>query len=132
MPWQTVLDEIAAAGYEGTELGPWAYLPTDPSRLGAELRQRKLALASAFHPLEPRGEVGAVVARADEVAATLAALGCEAIVLACAQTPDRAAVAGRVAPGDALAGAGWTHFVELIRRAADAAGRRGLRAYFHH
>ncbi len=28
-PWQRFLDEIVAAGYEWTELGPYGYLPTD-------------------------------------------------------------------------------------------------------
>jgi len=132
LPWPRVLDEIAAAGYEGTELGPWGYLPGDPARLGQELRQRGLALASAFHPLAPRGDAAVELARAEQTAATLAALGCEAIVLACAQTPDRASVAGRVQPSDALAGPDWDRFVDLVRRAADAARGRGLRAYFHH
>src|SRR5438093_11144334 len=75
LPWPRVLDEIAAAGYEGTELGPWGYLPGDPARLAAELRQRGLALASAFHPLAPRADVAAELARAEQTAATLAALG---------------------------------------------------------
>ena len=32
LPWPRVLDEIASAGYEGTELGPWGYLPGQPDR----------------------------------------------------------------------------------------------------
>jgi inosose dehydratase len=132
LPWPRVLDEIAAAGYEGTELGPWGYLPGDPDRLGQELGRRGLALASAFHPLAPRGDAAVELARAEQTAATLAALGCEAIVFACAQTPDRAGVAGRVQPSDALAGPDWDRYVDLVRRAADAAGARGLRSYFHH
>lgn len=28
------LDELKQAGYEGTELGPYGYLPTDPAVLG--------------------------------------------------------------------------------------------------
>jgi inosose dehydratase len=132
LPWPRVLDEIAAAGYRGTELGPWGYLPADPDRLGAELRRRGLALASAFHPLAPRGDAAGELARAEQTAATLAALGCEAIVLACAQTPDRAGVAGRVRPADALSGPDWDRYVDLVRRAAEAAAARGLRAHFHH
>lgn len=31
-----VLDEMAEAGYEGTELGPYGYLPSEPERLIAE------------------------------------------------------------------------------------------------
>ena len=43
-----VLDEIAATGYEGTELGDWGFLGTDPARLQRDLNRRRLALAGAF------------------------------------------------------------------------------------
>ena len=46
-----VLDEMAQAGYEGTELGPYGYLPTEPERLIAELSSRGLRLVSAFVPV---------------------------------------------------------------------------------
>src|SRR5437762_7978010 len=36
-PWQRYLDEVAEAGYEYTELGPYGYLPTDPATLRGEL-----------------------------------------------------------------------------------------------
>lgn len=132
LPWPRVLDEIASTGYEGTELGPHGYLPTDPAALREELTRRKLKLASAFHPISPLGDPAEELAKAETVAATLAELGCDAIVLACAQTDDRAAVAGRVRPEHALAGEGWRSFVEMVRRAAEAGAGRGLRAYFHH
>ena len=50
-PFAQVLDEIAAAGYEGTELGPYGYLPTSPGALAAELKKRDLRLGSSFVPL---------------------------------------------------------------------------------
>ena len=37
-----VLDEIAASGYAGTELGDWGFMPTDPALLRAELDKRSL------------------------------------------------------------------------------------------
>ena len=49
--WQQVLDEIAATGYTGTELGPYGFLPTDPSQLADELAARGLTLLSAFVPV---------------------------------------------------------------------------------
>ena len=30
-PYEQVLDEIAEAGYTGTELGDWGFMPTDPT-----------------------------------------------------------------------------------------------------
>src|SRR5690606_20365529 len=50
LPWTTVMDEIAAAGYEATELGPYGYYPTDPAELRAALAVRGLTLTSAFVP----------------------------------------------------------------------------------
>ena len=40
-PAAQVLDEMAAAGYAGTELGDWGFLPTDPAALRAELARRR-------------------------------------------------------------------------------------------
>lgn len=49
--WDACLDAIAEAGYEGTELGPYGYLPTDPTALAIELNRRKLKLGSSFVPM---------------------------------------------------------------------------------
>src|SRR5712692_7179769 len=48
IPWQRFLDEVAQAGYEWIELGPYGYLPTDPARLRAELDRRGLKVAATF------------------------------------------------------------------------------------
>ncbi|MCX6044549.1 MAG: 2-keto-myo-inositol dehydratase, partial [Chloroflexi bacterium] len=47
-PWSRFLDEIAEAGYEWTELGPYGYLPTDLATLRAELAKRHLKVAATF------------------------------------------------------------------------------------
>ncbi|PCN49747.1 2-keto-myo-inositol dehydratase [Curtobacterium sp. 'Ferrero'] len=46
VPWQRFLDEASAAGYEWIELGPYGYLPTDPSQLSDELESRGLRLSA--------------------------------------------------------------------------------------
>src|SRR5207302_10080514 len=46
-----VLDEMAATGYAGTELGDFGFMPTDPGRLRGELARRGLALLAAFVPV---------------------------------------------------------------------------------
>ncbi|TCM45293.1 TIM barrel protein [Kribbella sp. VKM Ac-2568] len=45
-PWERFLDEVAAAGYTRIELGPFGYLPTDPSRLKEELDKRGLEVTA--------------------------------------------------------------------------------------
>lgn len=47
-PWNRFLDEIAEAGYEWTELGPFGYLPTDLPTLKAELGKRNLKVSGTF------------------------------------------------------------------------------------
>src|SRR5664279_5546378 len=46
-----VLDEMVQAGYTGTELGPYGFLPTDAAELKRELAKRDLTLLGAFVPL---------------------------------------------------------------------------------
>lgn len=45
----TYLDEVAAAGFKTTELGPFGFLPRDPERLKAALDQRGLSLVGSVH-----------------------------------------------------------------------------------
>jgi inosose dehydratase len=45
-PWERFLDGVAAAGYTRIELGPYGYLPTDPSRLRDELYRRGLTMTA--------------------------------------------------------------------------------------
>lgn len=53
-PWQRFMDEIAQAGYEWTELGPYGYLPPDLPTLKIELGRRGLKVSATFamSPLE--------------------------------------------------------------------------------
>ena len=46
-----LLDELAATGYVGTELGDWGFMPTEPAALQAELTKRSLTLLGAFVPV---------------------------------------------------------------------------------
>src|SRR5215471_15840540 len=82
--YDKVLDEMAAAGYGGTELGPYGYLPTDPSRLTSELSSRGLRLVSAFVPVHlttpSRHETD--FNEAMKVARLLSSVGASLIVLA--------------------------------------------------
>jgi inosose dehydratase len=52
LPWYDVLDMIAKSGYQGAELGPYGYMPTDPRELAEEMKKRNLKLASSFVPLD--------------------------------------------------------------------------------
>lgn len=47
--WRQYLDEVAEAGYKGTELGPFGYLPKDAAIVGEELARRGLSVVGATH-----------------------------------------------------------------------------------
>src|SRR6202167_4925536 len=63
-PYGRVLGEIRAAGYVGTELGPYEFLPAEPAALRSELAKRSLTLCSAFVVRQ----LGNANARADRLA----------------------------------------------------------------
>lgn len=44
--WERCLNEMAQAGYEGIELGPWGYLPIEYEALKSELNKRNLKLTA--------------------------------------------------------------------------------------
>lgn len=98
LPYERVLDEMARAGYEGTELGPWGYLPTDPRRLAAILQEKGLAMAAAFVPVDLRhpGRLEQEIENVSAVAALLQALGARHILIADSGDPLRMSIAGRI------------------------------------
>jgi inosose dehydratase len=133
-PWTRVLDEIARAGYPGTELGPLGYLPRDPDRLTEALAQRRLSLAAGFvmAPLADADAAPAIVAATRETAALLRAGGAGSLILMDALGAERAPTAGRSDDARRLDGAAWGRLTDAVRRvAAVAAGEFGLRVSFH-
>ena len=104
-PFAEVLDGIAGAGYAGTELGPYGYLPTAPRDLEHELRARGLALGSSFIPLplEDASRRASSVRAALDVARLLASQHVRELIVADDEDPRRSAQAGRV-PADGSAG----------------------------
>lgn len=81
-PWTRFLDEIARAGYEWLELGPYGYLPTDVETLRSELQARGLQLAGGTvgGSLHRREELSTIEAEMLDVARLAGALGAEHIV----------------------------------------------------
>jgi inosose dehydratase len=138
-PAAQVLDEMAAAGYAGTELGDWGFLPTDPGALSADLARRQLSLVGAFVPvaLARREAVDDGLERAVRVARLLDASGHpQALVVLSddnATVPDRTDRAGRIRDEDGLSPAAWDAFAAGVSRIAAAVrDAAGLRTVFHH
>jgi inosose dehydratase len=81
-PWTRFLDEIARAGYEWLELGPYGYLPAGAETLRSELEARGLRLAGGTigGPLHRRAELPAIQAQMLDVARLAGALGAGHVV----------------------------------------------------
>jgi inosose dehydratase len=82
-PWQRFLNEVAEAGYEWIELGPFGYLPTDPATLRRELEARGLRLSAAMvmRPLEDASLSPELPEETERVGELVASLGGGYVVL---------------------------------------------------
>lgn len=136
-PFAQVLDELAGAGYSGTELGDWGFMPTEPDRLSSELDARRLSMLGAFVPVQ-LADPGTHRAGRETALRTARLLAATAksplIVLAddCGRDRARTARAGRVIREDSLPPERWTIFArgcdDIARAVRD---ETGLRTVFH-
>jgi inosose dehydratase len=135
-PYERVLDEIKAAGYSGTELGPYGFLPAQSSILRTELEKRSLALCSAFVDIE----LGNAAAHAEGLAFVqrsarlISEAGARLLILSDKITPARNAVAGRrnEANQTSWSGSEWQAAAAAIRSVIALCKTLGLRVAFHH
>ncbi len=138
-----VLNEMVEAGYVGTELGDWDFMPTDPDVLAAELNKRGLTMLGAFVPVAlkdpsahaPGVEAALKVARLLRAAADRTTGYLPYLVLADnnGSVPARTRNAGRVTPEMGLSDDEWRIFAagaELVARTVF--DETGLRTVFHH
>jgi inosose dehydratase len=138
-PAAQVLDEMAAAGYPGTELGDWGFLPTVPSLLAADIESRRLSLVGAFVPiaLARPDALDEGRARARRTARLLAdSSGGRAVIVLSddnASAPNRTDRAGRIRAEDGLTAADRDGFARRAEQiAAEVRDATGLRTVFHH
>jgi inosose dehydratase len=133
--YQQMLDEMVIAGYTGTELGPYGFLPTDPALLAEQLLERQLTLLGSFVPvpLSDPASTGLVVDQIRKVGGLLSALGAPFLVLADAQSAERDLIAGRV-PSDGSAGLDaqqWKQVAKVVAEATQVTAEFGLDLVFH-
>ena len=133
-----VLDEIASTGYQGTELGDWGFMPTDPATLRDELERRALSLVGAFVPvaLADAGAHAGGVAAAVRTASLMRDAGHSDALIVLADDTDgntrRIAIAGRVTPADGLSPAQWNVAAQGATAVASAVREQtGLRTVIH-
>ena len=138
-PYGQVLEEMRATGYQGTELGDWGFLPTQPNHLSKNLSKYKLDLLGAFVPVNLKDSNTHLkgLAYALKVAGLMYYAGYEnaKIVLA----DDNGAVEARVKNAGNIASAmgldpnAWEIFAQGANNIAYAVKETyGLQTVFHH
>lgn len=134
-PYEQILDEIAAGGYTGTELGPYGFFPTDPSVLQKELDKRQLTMLASFVPvpLSDATLAETIIDHIRKVGRLLSVLRAPFLVLADAQSAERDRLSGRV-PADgscSLKPQQWRHVAQIVADAGRVAAEYGLDLVFH-
>jgi inosose dehydratase len=134
-----VLDEMQEAGFQGTELGDWGFMPTDPSVLRQELAKRNLKLLASWVSVYLHDEQRHAASEADAVrtARLLAEVGGPDNLIVLGNDPYgdpmRTHYAGRIRPEHGMTAAQWQVFTKGANRIARAVRREtGLRTVFHH
>jgi inosose dehydratase len=134
-----VLDEIKETGYEGTELGDWGFMPTDPDALHKEIAARSLELIGAFVPValakETAHESG--TEKALQVARLMYHAGYKNAFIVLADengsVPERTKHAGRVTDAMKLSSSEMATFARGAEKVAAAVkDNYGMRTVFHH
>lgn len=133
--YEKMLDEMVEAGYNGTELGPYGFFPTDPAVLKPQLEKRNLKLLGSFVPVVLSDSASAAIAveQIRKVGNLLATLKAPFLVLADAQSDERNRISGRV-PRDGSAGlspAQWKNVARVVEEAAKVSADFGLDLVFH-
>jgi inosose dehydratase len=132
IPWDRFLDEIAQAGYEWTELGPYGYLPTDIETLRGELSRRNLKASAAVaiaHLEDPAAWPGLERQLAGG-AELVAGLGGRFVVLIDDTYSDL--FTGQATLPATLAPEAWKRLIDATHKAADLTRTRfNLELVFH-
>ena len=131
--WAAVLDDVAAAGYAGVELGPLGYLPDESPVLRLELERRHLQLVAGylFMPLHTPEGIASAVEMARRTCRLLADVGAIHLVLIQGFTPEREHAAGRPGAARPLAEDQWRTMIEGVHRLARVAAEYDLLPCFH-
>ena len=132
-PWQSVMSQIAEAGFRYTELGPYGYYPSDPGLLSQELKRHNLSVIAGFlfQPLHEPDLEKQVLEIAGRTSALLSALGARLLVLIDHISDERMSSAGIQSAAVPL-GSGRRQFtIDLIERLADIAQEYDVTPVLH-
>lgn len=131
-PWYRCMDEMKVSGYDGVELGPWGYFPTDPAILKNALDARGLSLVAGTvggNFLDDQS-VSEMCGTIDDIAALLKHFPeAKYIVLLPAMYTDLETGVQVMDPN--LTDEQWATYCRNVQRAADRAAMHGFVGAFH-
>lgn len=137
--FEQVLDEMKAAGYAGTELGDWGFMPTDPEQLQQEIAKRQFQLLGAFVPVALINEqaIPEGIERALKTAGLMHDAGYKDAFIVLADengsVPERTLHAGRVQEEHLLRPEEYLRIAKNAEQVARAVyDKYGMRTVFHH
>ncbi|OBY28526.1 TIM barrel protein [Leisingera sp. JC1] len=144
-PWEQVLDEAAAAGFGGLELGPYGYMPLDAGVLAPALESRGLSIVAGtiFDDLVSPANRKTLLRRTDEICGLITSLprpvshpgqrfAAPYLTVMDWGHDARDYAAGHPARAPRLDDAAWAGMMENIRAiAALARDKYGVRAVIH-
>ncbi len=137
--YEQVLSEMLEAGYAGTELGDWGFMPANPIELKNVLDEKKLQLLGAFVPVA----LAKIEAHDSGVELALKTAGLmyeagfkDAFVVLADENGSvelRTKNAGRISPEMGLTESQWKIFASGAEKVAKAVKDKfGMRTVFHH
>jgi inosose dehydratase len=131
--WQSVMSQIAEAGFRYTELGPYGYYPTDVKRLPEEFRARGLSVVAGFifQPLHLPSAEKQVLAIAEKTCSLLSVVGARQLVVIDHISPERMQTAGDQDSAVPLDDDRFKYMIDLIRQLAQVALEHGVMPVIH-
>lgn len=130
--WDRCMSEMKESGYDGIELGPWGYFPTDYSVLKKELDKRSLELVAgtAGGNFLDNASIDDLCKMIDEIANLLKHFSsAKYIVLLPSMYTDLET--GKVVMNPNLSESEWKTYIANVQRAADHVSKYGLIGVFH-
>ena len=131
-PWYRCMDEMKVAGYDGVELGPWGYFPTDAGILKNALEARGLALVGGTvgGNFLDEESVKNVFATIDDIAALLGQFSETKYIVLLPPMYTDLETGVDVMPRQ-LSDEEWNTYCKNVQRCADHVASYGLWGVFH-
>ena len=117
-PWMTVLTEARQAGFQGLELGPYGYFPTNPDAINTALyiKEFMICAGNLSEPLFDIAFQDEILAKTSAVCALLNKIGASKLIVSDSGDNLRSQYAGFADTAPRLDDVRWQHMVETLRK----------------